>query len=122
MEYYDDRILANFAYANAARYSAIWDGESKTVASLGGALWANQFHIWTLEWDENMMRILIDGQLLNSIDLSQTINKSDGKNPFRQPHYVLLNLAMGGNRGGSLANTILPSKYLIDYVRIYQKQ
>ncbi len=122
MEYYDDKILANFAYASATRYSAIWDGESKTVASFGGALWASQFHIWTLEWDENLMRILIDGQLLNSIDLSQTINKSDGKNPFRQPHYVLLNLAMGGNRGGSLANTILPSKYMIDYVRIYQKK
>lgn len=122
MEYYDDKILANFAYADAARYAAIWDGESKTVASFGGALWASQFHIWTLEWDESMMRILIDGQLLNSIDLSQTINRSDGKNPFRQPHYVLLNLAMGGNRGGSLANTILPSKYMIDYVRIYQKQ
>ncbi|HLO79834.1 MAG TPA: glycoside hydrolase family 16 protein [Chitinophagaceae bacterium] len=122
MEYYDDRILANFAYGSATRYSAIWDEGSKAIASFGGALWANQFHIWTLEWDENTMRILIDGQLMNSIDLSQTINKSDGKNPFLQKHYLLLNLAMGGTRGGSLANTILPSKYMIDYVRIYQKQ
>ncbi len=122
MEYYDDRILGNFAYGSATRFSAIWDEASKPVASFGGALWANQFHIWTLEWDESMMRIFIDGQLLNSIDLNETFNKSDGRNPFRQPHYLLLNLAMGGTRGGSLAGTTLPSKYIIDYVRIYQKQ
>jgi beta-glucanase (GH16 family) len=121
MEYYDDRILANFAIGSATRFSAIWDGASKSVASFGGALWASQFHTWTLEWDESMMRIFIDGELLNSIDLGQTFNRIDGRNPLRQAHYLLLNLAMGGNRGGSLANTILPSKYMIDYVRIYQK-
>ncbi len=122
MEYYDDKILANFAYGSGTRFSAIWDGASRSVAAFGGALWADQFHVWTLEWDENMMRILIDGEVLNSIDLSQTVNKIDGRNPFRQPHYLLLNLAMGGNRGGSLANTILPSQYMIDYVKIYQKR
>jgi beta-glucanase (GH16 family) len=122
MEYYDNRILGNFAFSSDKRYTAIWDEGSKTVATLGGASWANQFHIWTLEWNEKSMRILIDGQMLNDINLSQTINKSDGKNPFHQPHYVLLNLAMGGTRGGSLDNTILPSRYLVDYVRVYQQR
>ncbi|MCC6762821.1 MAG: hypothetical protein IT252_16495 [Chitinophagaceae bacterium] len=67
------------------------------------------------------MNILLDGELMNTIDLNTTVNKSDGKNPFQQPHYLLLNLAMGGNRGGSVENTVFPSKYYIDYVRIYQK-
>lgn len=122
MEYYENKILANFAYGSATRFSAIWDGASKPVADFGGASWAKEFHIWTLEWDENMMRILIDGELLNSINLNETYNKTDSKNPFRQPHYLLLNLAMGGNRGGSLTNTILPSEYMIDYVKIYQQR
>ena len=122
MEYYGDKILANFAYANTNRWQAIWDGANKSLTSLGGTLWASQYHIWTLEWDENLMRILLDGEFMNSIDLSTSINKSDGKNPFRQPHYLLLNLAMGGNNGGSLEATVLPSKYKIDYVRIYQKK
>jgi beta-glucanase (GH16 family) len=122
MEYYGDKILANYAYASATRWQAIWDGANKPLSTLGGSLWASQFHVWTLEWDESMMRILLDGELMNSIDVSTTINKSDGKNPFRQPHYVLMNLAMGGTNGGSLTNTILPSQYLVDYVRIYQKR
>jgi Glycosyl hydrolases family 16/Sulfatase-modifying factor enzyme 1 len=36
MEYYDDRILANFAFADNKRYTAIWDGASIKLDSLGG--------------------------------------------------------------------------------------
>ena len=122
MEYYEDKILANFAYADKQRYKAIWDGASVTLKSLGGKKWADEFHVWTLLWDEYQMQIFVDDLLLNSVELNVTINKSDGKNPFRQPHYLLLNLAMGGNRGGSLTKTLLPSKYIIDYVKTYQKQ
>jgi beta-glucanase (GH16 family) len=122
MEYYDNRILANYAHAEKERFKAIWDGASISIDSLGGPAWANQYHLWTWEWDEKNMRIFLDGVLLNEIDLNTTFNKSDGKNPFRQPHYLLLNLAMGGNRGGTLEKTKLPSSYYIDYVRLYQQQ
>jgi beta-glucanase (GH16 family) len=122
MEYYDNRILANYAWATEKKFTAIWDGASVSIDSLGGKDWASEFHTWTLLWDEMQMQIFVDDQLVNATDLSKTINQSDGKNPMKQPHYLLLNLAMGGNRGGSLAETRLPSEYLVDYVRIYQKQ
>ncbi len=122
MEYYADKILANFAYGSATRWQAIWDGAYQSVTSLGGSLWASQFHVWTLEWDASKMTISLDGVMMNTIDVSQTINKIDGKNPFQQAQYLLLNLAMGGTNGGSLTNTVLPSQYLVDYVRIYQKK
>ena len=122
MEYYDNKILANFAIASKNGNGAIWDSHKRSLDSLGGEKWAKAFHVWTLIWDENKMEIYVDDILLNDIDLDKTFNKSDGKNPFRQPHYVLLNLALGGDKGGSLQNTKLPSKYLVDYVRIYQLQ
>jgi beta-glucanase (GH16 family) len=43
-------------------------------------------------------------------------------NPFRKPHYLLINLALGGAWGGEIDDAVLPQKYLIDYVRIYQAQ
>ncbi len=122
MEYYDNKILANYAIGSAARHHAIWNSKSKTMNSLGSEAWASQFHVWTLDWDENKMIIKVDSVFLNCITLNKTFNKSNGENPFRQPQYLLLNLAMGGHRGGSLENTILPTKYLIDYVRVYQKK
>lgn len=118
MEYYDDKILANYAYATATKWKAIWDGASKPMSAFP-ANWADGYHTWTLEWTEDKMDIRLDGVSMNSIDLTTSINKSDGKNPFRQPHYLLLNLALGGQNGGSLASTTFPSQYLIDYVRIY---
>lgn len=122
MEYYNNSILANYAHADSGRYKPIWDGANMPLDSLGGKKWAHQFHVWTLEWDEKAMKIFVDNSLVNEIDLSTTINKSDGRNPFKQPHYLLLNLALGGNRGGSLDKTSLPSNYYIDYVRLYQRK
>lgn len=121
MEYYDDMILANYAHSDQGRWKAIWNSVKKPLSSFNDEEWAKKFHVWVLEWDYNKMNIFVDDLLLNSIDLNTTFNKSDGKNPFRQPHYVLLNLALGGQRGGNLSTTKLPSDYLIDYVRIYQK-
>lgn len=121
MEYYNNGILANFAYADTGKFKAIWDGSFHRLDSLGGTAWANEFHTWTLDWDEDSLVVKVDGMLLNSMDIRNIANKTDGRNPFHQPHYLLLNLAMGGNRGGSLQQTVLPSSYLIDYVRLYQQ-
>jgi beta-glucanase (GH16 family) len=45
-----------------------------------------------------------------------------GVNPFQQPHYILVNLAIGGDQGGDPAGTSFPAKYEVDYVRVYQKK
>jgi beta-glucanase (GH16 family) len=122
MEYYNDGLLANFAIADTGRHKAIWNGSFHKLDSLGGKTWADTFHIWAMEWDKDSMQLLLDGTLLNTMKISNSVNKSDGKNPFQQPHYLLLNLAMGGTRGGSLEHTILPATFMVDYVRLYQKK
>jgi len=39
----------------------------------------------------------VDDQLLNKVAVDSLHNKDgSGFNPFRQPHYMLLNLAVGG--------------------------
>ncbi len=43
-----------------------------------------------------------------------------GFNLFRQPHYILLNLALGSN-GGDLSVNQFPLKYEVDYVRGFQE-
>jgi len=55
------------------------------------------------------------------VKLSETSNgDGSGINPFKQPHYILLNLAIGGDNGGDPSATAFPSRYEIDYVRVYQ--
>jgi hypothetical protein len=58
---------------------------------------------------------------LNTVDLSKTINQDGtGTNPFRQPHYILVNLAIGGTQGGDPSSTAFPARLEVDYIRIYQ--
>ncbi|MDY5954255.1 MAG: glycoside hydrolase family 16 protein [Kiritimatiellia bacterium] len=78
------------------------------------------FHIYALEWDSNRLRILYDERLVLEMPLSKA-DTPDGWNPFRQPHYLLLNLALGTNFGGPIDDSALPAEFLVDYVRYYQK-
>ncbi len=130
MEYYRIKgiphILANAAWGTDQRYHAKW--ATKTVPFTHftdrDADWASKFHTWRMDWDETAIKLYLDDELLNEVPLSQTINGSlgDHKNPFMQPHYLLLNLAIGGINGGEPDLTAFPMRYEIDYVRVYQKQ
>lgn len=120
MEYYKGDILANVATGTAERYKAKWFTVKKPVASFNNPNWDKDFHIWRMDWDEAFIRLYVDDLLLNEVRLSYAVNP-DGSNPFQQPHYLLLNLAIGGDNGGDPSSTAFPSRYEVDYVRVYQK-
>lgn len=120
LEYYDDMILANFAWPSGTRFDPIWNSVKLKMDLFEDPEFDQKFHLWRLIWTEDYMEILLDGVQLNRLDLNQLSDGLEGKNPFRQPHYILLNLAIGSN-GGDPSLTEFPSRYLIDYVRVYQK-
>ena len=118
MEYYRGMLLANAAWGTEEQWVAAWN-DSRTPVSELGDNWADEFHVWRMDWDENFIHLYVDDMLLNKIDLSETINP-DGKNPFHQPHYMLLNLAIGGTNGGDPSETAFPGRFEIDYIRVYE--
>jgi beta-glucanase (GH16 family) len=122
MEYYRNKLLFNVACGTDTEYKAEWFTKTISVDSLGGEKWANDFHIWRMDWDENSISFYLDDQLMNRVELSKLVNKDgSGVNPFKQPHYMLLNLAIGGTNGGDVSNTKFPNRFVVDYVRVYQK-
>lgn len=124
MEYYDDSILANVAWAGANQWEAIWDSEKIPLSSFGGTAWADDFHVWRMDWTSSSIKLYVDDQLLNTTDVTQTINQRGGvNNPFRDTRqHIKLNLALGGIAGGDVTNTTFPSRFEVDYVRVYQLQ
>ena len=129
MEYYRingvPHILANAAWGGDQRWNAVWNSKRIPYSRFTqrDPNWADQFHVWRMDWDEQFIKLYLDDELLNTIDLSVTINRQIGRgtNPFHQPHYILLNLALGGDNGGTIDDSAFPMRYEIDYVRIYQK-
>lgn len=128
MEYYqiggEPHLLANAAWGTKKEFSPKWDSIKLPFSNFieKDPEWSNKFHLWRMDWDQEFISLYLDGELLNKIPLSKTVNGETGDfiNPFKQPHYILLNLAMGGN-GGQVDESSLPLKYEIDYVRVYQK-
>lgn len=121
MEYYKSDILANIAHGTDKRYTAKWFTTKTPVASFNDPGWDEKFHVWRMDWDEKEIKLYVDDILLNSVSQDVLVNP-DGFRPFMQPHYILLNLAIGGDNGGDPSNTKFPSRYEIDYVRVYQKR
>ncbi len=129
MEYYQindqPHILANTAWGAEKRWSAVWNSSKIPFSDFlnKDPKWADKFHVWRMDWDEDAIRLYIDDQMVNETLLKNTQNGSLGNfaNPFRQPHYLLLNLAIGGDNGGKPDDSAFPMNYLVDYVRVYQK-
>lgn len=115
-------ILANFAWGTSQRNVGKWDDLKKPLAdfTVNDPEWTKKFHVWRMDWNSDSLSLFLDDELLNTVLLSQTVNP-DGFNPFLQPHYILLNLALGGN-GGDPSGSRFPIKYEVDYVRVYQNR
>jgi len=122
MEYYKGKILANIAIGTSKRYNALWFSETKAVQELGGKEWASKFHEWRMDWTEKEISLFVDDKLMIKVDMDKLYNKDgSGTHPFKQPHYMLLDLAMGGLNGGELGSTVFPNRFEVDYLRVYQK-
>ncbi|NJN26396.1 MAG: glycoside hydrolase family 16 protein [Cyclobacteriaceae bacterium] len=82
---------------------------------------SEDFHIYAVEWFEDHMDFFVDGQKYFTFKNEQTGNDTW---PFDQPHYLILNIAVGGAWGGKhgIDEHIFPQQMLVDYVRYYQQQ
>lgn len=108
-----ERIHAHVHYAVEGKHQAK-GGKIRTLRPF------DDFHVYTVEWDEERIRIFFDETEYFCAALDEVGGPGED-NPFRKPHYLMMNLALGGSWGKEIDDRILPQRFLIDYVRIYQK-
>ena len=129
MEYYPvngvPQILGNVASGAPGTNNAYWKDKKVPFSHFleKDPDWASKFHIWRMDWDRDWIRLYLDDELINEVDINQMQNTGSWSeyNPHRHPHYILLNLALGGASGGPIDDSAFPMRYEIDYVRVYQR-
>ncbi|MGN7191398.1 MULTISPECIES: family 16 glycosylhydrolase [unclassified Curtobacterium] len=93
-------------------------GLSAAYTNPTGAAFADDFHVFGVDWRPGSITWLVDGVA------QRTVTRADvGANPwvFDKPFFVLLNVAVGGTWPGSPdATTRFPQQMLVDWVRVSQ--
>ena len=140
MEYYNGRMMANFAYKGKG--DTMWKGNKAENAANsfmkniidGTAIgfkydpeWLKKYHTWKLIGNGAWLSIYLDDVFMSRIELdTKNIDTSKREYPFKGNDCNLwINLAIGGNPHpdkSKLENTEFPRMYEVDYARIYVKK
>lgn len=86
----------------------------------GSAMVANvssEFHIYAVQWTSQKLEFSVDGNVHYTYNPA---NKNSSTWPFNNPQFLILNVAMGGNFGGTIDPDFTKGTMEIDYVRVYQ--
>ncbi|GAA0872345.1 hypothetical protein GCM10009117_14920 [Gangjinia marincola] len=82
--------------------------DEQTVAGV-----SDNFNIYSVEWTEENIKFYVNDSLTLFFENSQDV-------PFNKDFFLLLNVAMGGNFGGTIDPNFVESTMEIDYVKVYQ--
>jgi beta-glucanase (GH16 family) len=75
----------------------------------------SSWHVYAMDWSAETIELSVDGTVFHTLNNAQ--------NPyFDNEHFILLNIAMGGQLGGTISDDFISDIMEIDYVRVYELQ
>jgi beta-glucanase (GH16 family) len=81
-----------------------------------GSKFTDNFHVFAIEWEPNIIRWYVD-------DILYSVKTKDDVAPYNWPFdhnfHMILNVAVGGNLGGPVDDSIFPATMEVDYVRVF---
>lgn len=87
-------------------------GNARSVTTtLPGA--SDNFHLYGIEWTAGEITFLIDNEPYGTLE-------NNGSLPFNKDFFFILNVAMGGDLGGTIDPAFTQSTMEVDYIRVYQ--
>ena len=77
---------------------------------------SNDYNIYELIWTNDYIETRLNGKSFHVID----IKSGSVHEPFHNKHFLILNVAVGGNFSGSPNDeTVFPQQLMVDYIRVY---
>lgn len=80
---------------------------------------SNMFHKYGMLWEENYIEFFVDDISYGKIVNNKYTKKEDW--PFNDYFYFIINLAVGGEFAKEVIDEDLPFVFVIDYIKLYQK-
>jgi beta-glucanase (GH16 family) len=77
---------------------------------------SSDFHLYSLDWYADHLVFQVDGAEV-------TRSTFDKTSPlYSIPEYIVLDVALGGDKGGAIKASQFPMEMIVDYVRVYSLQ
>ena len=99
------------------RTDLVWDNwDAKDLGRVDSGAIGNfdDYHIYAMEWTHDKLDYYVDDRLIGHSDISD----DNTWFMFHQPHYILLNQALGA-AGGSVPSNMTEYTMYVDWVRVY---
>ncbi len=110
----DNTVHGTLHWDNNGNYAS--DGGKLSLSD--GAILKDNFHVYSLIWEENQITWLLDDEVFHSMDISPA-----AMDEFSEPFFLLINMAVGGNWPGNPdASTRFPQQLAVDYVRVFERE
>ena len=89
-----------------------------------------EYHVFGMEWLKtyylgvDAIKFYVDGVYSGTTYAAQNATFESWPFTADRPEFIILNLALGGNMGGTINNDIFnnPVIMYVDWVRVYQKK
>lgn len=95
-------------------------GISSSYSLPGGQKFADDFHVFALEWEPKAIRFYVDDHLYATRTPADL--PPGTRWVYDHPFFILLNVAVGGYWPGNPDDsTVFPQTMLVDYVRVYER-
>ena len=91
-----------------------WDAKDLGRVDSGNIGSFDDYHIYAMEWTHDRLDYYVDDRLIGHSDISDDSQWF----MFHQPHYILLNQALGA-AGGSVPSDMTEYTMYVDWVRVY---
>jgi beta-glucanase (GH16 family) len=96
-------------------YSSSQNDINEKVTFQGTAPLSEQFHVYALEWYEDHMVFFVDDvEVARRKGYTASSPFANANNDFD----IILDVALGGNMGGTIDDTAFPMDMILDYVRV----
>jgi len=116
MEQYGQDKSASYSTAYAGGRPGSGDVGPAKYTFAGGTSASSDFHIYSLDWYADHIVFQVDG---NEVARS-TFDRASPL--YSIAEYIVLDVALGGDKGGAIDASQFPMEMIVDYVRVYSLQ
>ena len=114
-----EQLFEDFEMVQCAVHTPDTYGDNTIVKQINVTDVTENFHTYGLEWTKENLKFFVDG---NHYFTYEPKNKTPKNWPYVNDQFIILNIAMGGNLGGSIDPNFSEDQMEVDFVRVYQQK